>query len=160
MKLQVLKAFWATPLLNSIPCQDQTITWNREHILPRSLFPRSISEAPGNFILLPDRLNSARSNFKYTDSSGGKQILPCKSCPHPETCPLIGYSSPGGFHPPDLFKGLIARSVLTSVRKHSEHAGFVHNRGLDLGVAEAWDSEFPVTKEELLWQRKISGHTK
>jgi endonuclease I len=59
--------------------------------------------------------------------------------------------SPKGAHPPDLWKGPIARSVLFSVNKHPSLTREINNKVLSLDTALKWDSLFPMSKEEHLW---------
>lgn len=132
-----------------LPCPMSSYTWSREHIVPRSLFPRVVTENPDNIIPMPTKLNNARGNRKYTNRwEDGYMVYACKSCPYPGFCAGAGVISPEGFMPPDNLKGPIARSVLKSIEKFPKLAAKINNEVLDYDTAIQWDRQFPMTAVE------------
>lgn len=151
----LLKNYWAQRL--DFPCNN--VQWTCEHVVPRSLIAEH--NDLHNLILLPGRLNNARSNYPYIHDSGldktiQKIIWPCfnKGCHCNTTGTLV---SKRLFIPPDLFKGMIARSVLFMDEKYPHHHDLIHKKVLDLGVASMWDCMFPATKQEAEWDKIISS---
>lgn len=132
-----LSPIWKEWLVSlNVPCRFHL---NREHVIPRSIISdRSITEAPHNIIGFPSRLNSRRSNFKYTDSKKmGMPIWPCDNCRNP-SCPLMGKLNKEGFTPPSIYKPIIGASVLRSLYNHPEVIELVHAEVLDIGIALEW----------------------
>jgi endonuclease I len=117
--------------------------------LPKSLFPRVVTENPNNIIPLPTKINNARGNRPYTNKiEGGYLVYTCKSCPYPGFCQGAAVMSEKGMVPPNQFKGAIARSVLKGVDKFPAFAEKIQNEVLDLDIAIEWDRRFPMTTEE------------
>ena len=143
------------------PCQN--ILWTCEHVVPKSIIPEH--NDLHNPILLPDRLNHARSNFPYIQGIGYdnvyhakvKPILPCQqrgcSC-HDLQGKLV---SKNLFIPPDRFKGMIGRSVLCMKDKYPHHSQLIHRRVLDLGLASIWDTTFPPSDQEKEWDEFVAS---
>lgn len=149
----LLKNYWAQRL--DLPCKN--VQWTCEHVVPRSLIMEH--NDLHNLILLPSRLNNARSNYPYINNrlnETSRIIWPCfnKGCHCNTTGKLI---SKHLFVPPDLFKGMIARSVLFMDEKYPHHHDLIHKRVLDLGVASMWDTMHPATKYEAEWDRIVSS---
>lgn len=134
-----------------IPCRYHL---NREHVIPRSIIHnRLITEAPHNIIGFPARLNSKRSNFKYTDSKeAGIFVWPCDNCRNP-SCPLLGKLNKDGFTPPAIYKPIIGASILRSLYNHPDVVDVVHSEVLDLGLALEWTNngyeDLPATIKEI-----------
>jgi endonuclease I len=61
------------------------------------------------------------------------------------------------FIPPDFWKGMISRSVLTMAQKYPHHRSLIHEKVLDLQIASLWNQTFPITKEEKNWQSLLNG---
>lgn len=122
-----------------IPCVS--INWTIEHVIPKSLIQRSIADDPENLILLPEKLNSARSNFKYGETTNGVQIGACHGCPS-KNCPLRGklQKIPGDiiFEPPDLFKPLIAHSITAMIAKYPDLKWRIHEYVMSPETHEKW----------------------
>lgn len=118
LKAEIYRKF--LPILEpSTPCQN--IQWSVEHVIPRSLIQREIADDVGNLILLPAKLNHARSNFRYGNVQTGVSIPACNAC-YSESCPFRGkLSTTRGdpvFEPPSVFKPLIAKSVNEMLAKY------------------------------------------
>lgn len=147
----LLKNFWRV----MFPCHN--VRWTCEHVVPRSLIAEH--DDLHNLILLPDRLNHARSNYPYIQNStlpGRIQTIP--PCFHSECdCYITGSLVSKRFIPPDLFKGKIARSILYMEKKYPHHHDLIHNKVLNLDVAFMWDSMFPTTEEEIEWDQIIKS---
>lgn len=131
-----LSPIWATWLSSlDLPCR---VHLNREHVIPRSILPRHITEQPHNIIGFPAHLNSKRSNYKYTESDKpGLPIWPCTTCRNPG-CPLMGKLNKEGFTPPAIYKPVIGASILRSMYNNPEIVDVVHTQVLDLGLALKW----------------------
>lgn len=111
---------------------------NREHIIPRSLLPRKVTETVHNIIGFPDYLNSKRGTLKYCDSKKpGMPIWPCRNCKSSK-CALMGKINKDGFTPPSIYKPIIGASVLRSMYNFPELTQILHNEVLDIGVAMSW----------------------
>lgn len=145
------------------PCQN--IIWTCEHVIPKSLIPEH--NDLHNLILLPDRLNHARSNYPYVNGIEYddlhnpnlkiKIVPPCirSNC----SCELSGkLTSSHLFIPPDRFKGMIGRTTLYMKDKYPYHEKLINNRVLDLGLASIWDISFPPTPMEMEWNKFVLSY--
>ncbi len=134
-----LSPIWSSWLSNKqVPCR---LVLTKEHVIPKSVLPSSITSKPHNVIGFPMRLNSRRSNNKYVESDKpGLPIWPCKECRNPG-CPLIGRITTDGFVPPTLYKPVIGASILKSLYENQDIIHDVHYRVLDLGTALRWTNE-------------------
>jgi endonuclease I len=128
-----------------------------------------VTESPFNLILLPSVLNNYRSNFKYVDEKDAentikaaaeaeaeeeatKRVPCCRNCQCTLTCVkgtlFVGQKT---FAPPDLFKGIISRSILRSVNMYPNYRHIIDAKCLSLKTAVKWINEFPITENEILW---------
>ena len=154
MKFPVI---WTTYLASRLPCPPSAYSFTREHVLPKSLFPRVVTEKTDNIIPLPSSLNSARGNRKYTNKIyDGYCVYTCKHCPSPGFCPGAMVVTNEGVVPPDVFKGPIARSVLKSIDKFPQFANDIDRIVLDLDVAAEWNQRFPIRLEEASYRSNWS----
>lgn len=129
--LSIFKSFLAA----STCCDVSNMYINREHVIPRSVFPLNTNI---NVIPFPGILNSARGNKRYVESiQDGKLVWPCHTCVNVH-CPLIGVTSKNEFSPPLLYKPIIGASVLTSIIDAPELTYIVHTKVLDLSTALSW----------------------
>lgn len=158
---KVLRQYWFPR--SDFPCSN--IIWTCEHVIPKSLIQEH--NDLHNLILLPDRLNHARSNYPYVNGIGYddlhnsnlkiKIIPPCikSNC----SCELNGkLTSNHLFIPPDRFKGMIGRTTLYMKDKYPHHEKLINNRVLNLGVASIWDMSFPPSQMELDWNKFILSY--
>ena len=142
-------AVWTSFLASKLPCPLSSLSWSKEHCVPKSLFPRVVTENPDNIIPLPTKINNARGNRPYTNRiDNGYLVYSCNSCPHPGFCPGAAIISERGIVPPDALKGPIARSVLKSIDKYPKFAEKIDREVLDLNIAIDWDRRFPMTTAE------------
>ena len=148
-----LSPIWITYLASQVPCPPLSLTWTREHVIPKALTPnRNITEDPRNIIPLPKSINNARGHKRYTDKwENGYIVHACPDCPTPGFCRGSATLSTDGVTPPDVFKGPIARSVLYSVGAHPKFAQTINDKVLDLETAIEWDRKFPMTMAEKEW---------
>lgn len=129
--LSVFKSFLAA----STCCNTSKMYINREHVIPKSVFPLNTDI---NVIPYPGILNSARGNKRYVDSiENGERVWPCHTCFNVH-CPLIGVTSKKEFSPPLLYKPIIGASVMRSIMDKPELTYTVHTKVLDLGIALSW----------------------
>lgn len=148
---------WTTYLASTLPCPPPSYTFTREHVLPKSLFPRVVTSNHDNIIPLPSSLNNARGNRKYTNRiDGGYLAYACKSCPTAGFCSGAMVITEEGVVPPDVFKGPIARSVLRSVDKYPQFAKDIDRLVLDLETATEWNRRFPIRLEEAGYRSNCS----
>jgi endonuclease I len=140
-------------LASRLPCPHHSIVWSKEHVIPKSIITnKRVTEHPRNILPMPRSINNARGNRPYTaDWKDGYAKYSCPSCPYPGFCRGAMLISPEGAHPPDLWKGPIARSVLFSVNKHPSLTRKINDKVLNLDTALKWDHLFPMSKEEYLW---------
>jgi len=151
MRLSILSSVWTAYLASRLPCHPTYLTWSREHVIPKSVIP-SLANDPRNIIPMPMVTNNARGNRPYTDDwENGSLVYACSNCPHPGFCAGAAVMTPSGLHPPNAFKGPIARSVLYSVGEHPKLSELINDRVLNIDTAIKWDSHFPMTKEEKDW---------
>lgn len=149
MRTTVFYSVWTSYLASRLPCPIPAYTFTREHVLPKSLFPRVVVEDPRNIVPMPQKLNHARGNAPYTaDFRDGYMVYGCQSCPMPGYCRGCGVQNPDGFNPPDVLKGPIARSVLHAVGKYPRFAHKIDKEVLRIDTAIDWDSKFPMSKAE------------
>lgn len=146
-----------TYLASRLPCHHLYYDWSREHVIPKSLrLPRNITEHPRNIIPMPKLLNNKRGNRPYTaEFKDGYVAYACTNCPAPHFCSGASVISPAGVHPPNAFKGLIARSVLYSAFEHPSMARQIGEQVLDLDTAIKWDRIFPESEAEADWIRSL-----
>ena len=99
------------------------MTWNREHVWPRSKLPNSISEADLHLLRASNpSLNSSRSNFSFVDGEGEARI--------------IG----SGWYPGDEDRGDIARIVFYVIMMWETNINLIGN----LDTFLKWHEEDPV----------------
>ncbi|MDA0871534.1 MAG: endonuclease [Firmicutes bacterium] len=102
---------------------DAGVTWNREHVWPRSKLPNSISEADLHLLRASNpSLNSSRSNFSFVDGEGEARI--------------IG----SGWYPGDEDRGDIARIVFYVIMMWETNINLIGN----LDTFLKWHEEDPV----------------
>jgi len=102
---------------------DAGVTWNREHVWPRSKLPNSTSEADLHLLRASNpSLNSSRSNFSFVDGEGDARI--------------IG----SGWYPGDEDKGDIARIVFYVIMMWETNINLIGN----LDTFLKWHEEDPV----------------
>jgi endonuclease I len=102
---------------------DAGVTWNREHVWPRSKLPNSISEADLHLLRASNpALNSRRSNFSFVDGEGEARI--------------IG----SGWYPGDEDRGDIARIVFYVLMMWETNINLIGN----LNTFLKWHEEDPV----------------
>ena len=152
-----MKAFWIDFLVRQIRCPVNEITWTCEHVVPRSYINnKSVVNDPRNLILLPQTLNTARSNLSMTDSLVKfKPVCACRNnyCINTKlTCPSRAYVSKEGFVPPDMWKGVVARSILSMVETYPEHYSAI-NKSLHIPLAKEWDMMYKPSKVERQWKQ-------
>jgi len=152
MKPTIFYSAWTSYLASRLPCPLPSYTFTREHVLPKSKFPKIVVEDPRNIIPMPGALNHARGNGPYTaEFADGSLIYGCKSCPVSGWCEGSGALSPSGFTPPNVLKGPIARSVLYSIGTYPEWAQKIDKEVLRYDTAIVWDSRFPMSTAERLY---------
>ena len=102
---------------------DAGVTWNREHVWPRSKLPNSISEADLHLLRASNpSLNSSRGNLSFVDGEGEARI--------------IG----SGWYPGDEDKGDIARIVFYVMMMWETNINLIGN----LDTFLKWHEEDPV----------------
>lgn len=155
---QFIKQYWLPRC--DMPCRN--IQWTCEHIIPKSLIVEH--NDLHNLILLPYPLNNARSNYPYTNGFDYRHLPPSffktvTPCPNPYCdCEIKGKLLVNRlFLPPDKFKGMIGRSVLYMKDKYPHHKQLIHNKVLDLAVAQVWNHAFPPTQKEMDWNSLVSS---
>lgn len=152
---KLLRNFWIQKWSNTT-CPH--IQWTCEHVVPKSLIPEH--DDLSNLILLPGRLNNIRSNYPYihnnTMNGTIKTIYPCfhEKCACNMTGQLVAKKF---FIPPDFWKGIISRSVLSMKDKYPHHEQLIHKKVLDLDIASLWNQTFPMTSDEQEWNSIING---
>lgn len=147
-----LPPLWTAALAARLPCHPLYLDWTREHVVPKSIVKLNDFR---NIVPLPRKLNQARGNRPYTnDYEDGYFVYACENCPNPGFCQGVMVMSPSGAHPPNAFKGPIARSVLHTAFKYPSMAKTVHESVLDINTAIEWDRKFPATEDELDWIRR------
>lgn len=144
-------------LASQVPCHPLYYDWSREHVIPKSLkLPRNVTEHPRNIIPMPLLLNNKRGNRPYTaEFKDGYVAYACTNCPAPHFCSGASVISPSGVHPPTVYKGVIARSVLHSAFNHPTFAKQIGDKVLDLNIAIKWDRMFPESEAEHDWIRSL-----
>lgn len=73
----------------------------------------------------------------------------------PGYCPGASVISPEGVHPPNDYKGLIARSVIFSAFNNPSYAREIDAKVLNLNTAIKWDRMFPMSDAEAEWIRSL-----
>jgi endonuclease I len=117
---------------------DAGVTWNREHVWPRSKLPNSISEADLHLLRASNpALNSRRSNFSFVDGEGEARI--------------IG----SGWYPGDEDRGDIARIVFYVLMMWETNINLIGN----LNTFLKWHEEDPVDdfearRNQILYQHQ------
>ena len=102
---------------------DAGVTWNREHVWPRSKLPNSTSEADLHLLRASNpSLNSSRSNLSFVDGEGDARI--------------IG----SGWYPGDEDRGDIARIVFYVIMMWETNINLIGN----LDTFLKWHEEDPV----------------
>lgn len=146
-------------LASRSPCHLPHYEWTREHVIPKSLrLPRNVTEHPRNIIPMPKLLNNKRGNRPYTaEFKDGYVAYGCTQCPAPHFCSGASVISPSGVHPPNHYKGVIARSVLYSAFEHPSLAFKIGKEVLDLETAIKWDRMFPMSEAEQDWIRSLKS---
>ena len=153
---KLLRGYW-TPIMSNQTCPQ--IQWTCEHVIPKSRIDEHDDLI--NWILYPSCLNHARSNYPYINNNtmNGtiKMIYPCSQ----KNCSCISMTgqlvSKKFFIPPNYWKGMISRSVLTMVQKYPHHRSLINQKVLDLTIASLWNQTFPMTDEEKDWQSLLNG---
>ena len=153
MRVSIFSSAFTGYLASKLPCHPYYVTWTREHVIPKSIIGnRQITEDPRNILPFPKQLNHARSNLSYTSQwKDGRTFQACTKCPNPDFCRGTMNVGKAGVHPPDVFKGPIARSVLYSVGKYPRLANTIADQVLDLDTAILWDSYYPMSPAERDW---------
>lgn len=156
----ILKEFWQ-PHLQGITCPNRTsVRWSCEHVIPRSLVRNTefsrIETDLRNLIIFPQHLNNVRSNLKYGNVVKNATVKYYCECKVPSTnCSFTAVTSKQKnqtiFCPPDIFKGKIARSVLSVIALYPDITPRVNKRVLNLRVARQWNKTFPPDSDEKNW---------
>ena len=147
---------WSAYFARRLPCPQSAYSFSKEHVAPKSLFPAAVAHSPGNIIPFPQRLNNARGARKYTSHwKDGYVFYACRACPAPGHCGGSMVISPHGVHPPQIYKGPIARSVLRTMCKFPSMKDKLHEEVLDLDLAIEWDRKYPMTLEEQHWTANL-----
>lgn len=150
MKLPITYALWTSYLASKLPCPLSSYTFSKEHVLPSSLFPKTVSNR--SVIPLPRAINNARGRRPYTNVwSDGYAVYSCGSCPHPGWCQGAALVTPNGVVPPDVFKGPIARSVLRSIKEAPGLSQKIVEQVLDYDTAIEWDRRYTMSTAEKAW---------
>jgi len=120
-------------------CNIQSIDFNREHVIPRSIVrDNSISNTEINVIPFPSRINSARGNRKMIDQLDyGKRVWPCKDCSRTD-CNLTATINGNEYTPPVAYKPILGASVMITLMKNPHLLETIHYQVLDLGTALTW----------------------
>lgn len=149
MKTAILYSVWTSFLASRLPCPISMYSFSKDHVLPKSLFPRVIVEDPQNIIPLPTKINNSRGNRPYTNKwRDGYMVYGCNGCPNAGFCQGAGVMTEKGMMPPKPFKGPIARSVLKMIEKYPKFAEKINDEVLDYNVAREWDRMYPMTVQE------------
>ena len=149
MKLLHISSAFTSWLASRLPCPPPAYSFTKEHVVPKSLFPPVVTQKYYNIIPMPAKLNHARGNRPYTAQwSEGFMVYSCSACPTPGFCRGSAVLSSKGVHPPDVYKGIIARSVLRTLFEFPGLRDKLNNEVLDLNTAIEWDSKFPMSPEE------------
>lgn len=144
-----LNIVFTTYLASRLPCHPLYLDWSREHVIPKSIMK---SPGPRNIIPLPKLLNTARGNRPYTDEwKDGYIVHSCSNCPNPGVCAGSSLVSPAGVNPPNVLKGIIARSVLASVHDRPQTIKIINDKVLNVDTAIKWDRQFPMNQQEKDW---------
>jgi endonuclease I len=158
MKTTIFYSAWTSYLASRLPCPLTSYTFTREHVLPKSKFPKVVVEDPRNVVPMPATLNHGRSNAPYSANyKNGAIMYACRSCPHPGWCRGAGVMDWTGFNPPDALKGPIARSVLYSITTYPEWADKIDKEVLRYNTAIYWDSKFPMSTAERLYVQSLDA---
>jgi endonuclease I len=158
MRFSIFSSALTGYLASRVPCPLQCYTWSREHVIPKSLrLPRNVTEHPRNIIPMPAKLNNARGSRPFTSAfKDGYVVYACDKCPMPGYCGGASVVSPDGVHPPNAYKGVIARSVLHSAFEHPAFAREIDKKVLELNTAIKWDRMFPMSEAEAEWIRSLN----
>lgn len=149
MKTTIFFSVWTSYLASRLPCPLSTYTFSREHVLPKSLFPRVITSDPDNIIPMPTKLNNARGNRPFTNKwQDGYLVHGCVGCPHVGFCRGASVIGENGVVPPDAYKGPIARSVLKMIENYPKFSEKISDEVLDYDTAIEWDRRHPMTVTE------------
>lgn len=147
--MKLLFAVWTSFLASRLPCPLNCLSWSKEHVAPKSLFPPVIVNHKDNIIPFPVRLNNARGNRPYTNTiNGGYLAYSCAGCPNPGFCRGAAIITKDGVVPPDVFKGPVARSVLKNIENFPKFAEKINEEVLDYDLAIEWDRRYPITTAE------------
>jgi endonuclease I len=107
---------------------------------------------------MPKRINNARGSRPYTAAfKDGYAVYACDKCPMPGYCQGAAMISPEGVHPPNHYKGVIARSVLFSAFENPTHARQIDQQVLSIDTAIKWDRMFPMSEAEADWIRSLGN---
>lgn len=107
---------------------DAGMTWNREHVWPRSKLPNSTAEADLHLLRASNpSLNSSRSNYSFVDGEGEARI--------------IG----SGWYPGDEDRGDVARIVFYVLMMWETNINLIGN----LETFIKWHEEDPVDEFEI-----------
>ena len=135
-------------------------SYNLEHVVPQSLFKKNsslIKKDMHNIILYPEKLNLHRSNYKFTpnpnifptskllDEMGKEKVYQTKLVNDYG----IKTSKFRMFHPPDKFKGIIARSSMYFISAYPEFKDDILERIIDPYTLLNWHCQHPVSKFEV-----------
>ena len=152
MKTTIFYSAWTSYLASRLPCPIPSYTFSKDHVAPKSLFPKVVVDDPRNIVPMPTKLNNVRGNRPFTaDWQDGYMVYSCKSCPCVGPCRGAAVLSTSGLLPPDTYKGPVARSVLHLVGKYPQYSDKVNEQVLNLDTAIEWDSKFPMSKAEQQW---------
>lgn len=76
-----MKVYWGSHYERTLLCPPSRLQWSCEHVVPKSVLKNNtVANDPHNLIVLPQRLNSARSSLKYVEGSELLVWKPIYSC--------------------------------------------------------------------------------
>jgi len=134
--------------------------YSLEHIIPQSVFKKdntTLKKDMHNIILYPNKLNTHRSNYKFTPNPN---IYPTSKILSEDGIPLIydkkiefDYSVKTNkfrtFYPHDKYKGLIARSSMYFLMTYPEYREKIFGEIIDPFTILNWHLQYPVCQFEI-----------
>lgn len=156
----LLKSFWIERFQLPSLC-SQSIEWTCEHIVPKSVIPKSsIHNNLHNLILLPKLLNNARSNYCYTNDQEKiiKKVSGCHGCKGTD-CHIKGLlvtsTKEPSFNPPELWRGELARAVLYMTAKYPTYSQVIESKVLSRRTAYKWLLTYPPDWRHIEWDKLV-----
>lgn len=164
---QLLHLYWQPVYANLLPCAN--VIWTVEHVVPKSIIAnRTVTEDLHNLILLPKTVNQARSNYAYAQVENGGTVRKVKSVSCCAACccgvavasgqVTFGSNGKRQFDPPDLFKGIVARTILKMIERHPSYRQTIIRRCLPYKTARQWNQTFSETANEKEWREIVDKY--